>query len=210
MSKPPGSPTSWGGPVDFYFEFSSPYGYIASEVAEEAEKRMGRPMKWRPMLLGPVFKLTGQTPLTEVPMKGDYSKRDFVRSAGFHKVPFRTPEKFPIGTVAAVRAFYWVQDRDDAKARALAKALYRAYFVEGKDISAPAVVVEVAAGIGIDRDALAKALDDPAVKERAKKEVEAAIAAGVFGSPFFIVDGEPFWGVDRLPMVEEWISRGGW
>ena len=57
---------------------------------------------------------------------------------------------------------------------------------------------------------MAAALDEPAVKERARREVEAAIAAGVFGSPFFIVDGEPFWGSDRLPMVEEWIRRGGW
>ena len=197
-------------PVDFYFEFSSPYGYIASQVAEESEKRIGRPMRWRPMLLGPVFKLTGQTPLTEVPMKGDYSKRDFVRSARLHNVPFNQPQKFPIGTVGAVRAFYWTQDRDEHKSRELAKALYRAYFVEGKDIGAPAVVADVAASVGIDRDAVVKAMEDPAIKERAKKEVDAAIAAGVFGSPFFIVDGEPFWGVDRLPMLEEWVKRGGW
>ena len=55
-----------------------------------------------------------------------------------------------------------------------------------------------------------RALDDPAVKERAKREVDAAIAAGVFGSPFFVVDGEPFWGCDRMSMVEEWIRTGGW
>jgi 2-hydroxychromene-2-carboxylate isomerase len=196
--------------VDFYFEFSSPYGYIASQIAEDTEKRIGRPMKWRPMLLGPVFKVTGQVPLTEVPLKGDYSKRDFVRSARLHKVPFAQPEKFPIGTVAAVRAFYWTQDQDERKARELAKALYRAYFVEGRDIGAPATVVDIAASVGLDRDAVTKALEDPAVKERAKKEVDAAVGAGVFGSPFFIVDGEPFWGVDRLPMLEEWVRRGGW
>jgi hypothetical protein len=111
-------------PIDFYFEFSSPYGYIASQIAEEVEARIGRPMAWRPMLLGPVFKITGQQPLVEVPMKGEYSKRDFVRSARQHKLPFRYPEKFPIGTVAAVRAFYWVNERDPEQARKLAKALY--------------------------------------------------------------------------------------
>lgn len=197
-------------PVDFYFEFSSPYGYIATQIAEEAEKRIGRPMTWRPMLLGPIFKITGQQPLVEVPMKGEYSKRDFVRTARLHKVPFRYPGKFPIGTQAAVRAFYWVEDRDPAKARSLAKALYKAYFVDSLDISAPQAVVDVARQTGIDADALAKALEDPAIKERAKKEVDAAIAAGVFGSPFFIVDGEPFWGVDRIPMLEDWIKSGGW
>jgi 2-hydroxychromene-2-carboxylate isomerase len=199
-----------GAPVDFYFEFSSPYGYIAAELAEEMEKRIGRPMRWRPTLLGPVFKITGQAPLVDVPMKGEYSKHDFSRSARLHKVQYAHPAKFPIGTVAAVRAFYWVHDRDPGEARALARALYKAYFTEGKDISAPAAVVEIAKAVGVDGAALAAALDDPAVKDRGKREVEAAIAAGVFGSPFFMVDGEPFWGVDRIPMVEDWIRTGGW
>ena len=197
-------------PVDFYFEFSSPYGYIATQLAEDFEKRIGRPLRWRPILLGPVFKLTGQSPLTEVPLKGDYSKRDFQRSAGLHKVAYQHPAKFPIGTVAAMRAFYWVADRDPALARKLAKALYAAYFVDGIDIGAAPAVIEIAESVGVDAAALATALEDPALKERAKKEVEGAIAAGVFGSPFFIVDGEPFWGVDRMPMMEQWIRTGGW
>ncbi len=197
-------------PIDFYFEFSSPYGYIASQIAEEVEGRIGRPMAWRPMLLGPVMKITGQVPLVDVPMKGEYSKRDFVRTARLHKVAFRYPEKFPIGTVAAVRAFYWVNDRDPPQARKLAKALYSAYFVDGADISAPAAVEEIARGIGIDGDGLARALEDRVVKDRAKQEVDAAIATGVFGSPYFVVDGEPFWGVDRIPMMEDWVKTGGW
>ena len=199
-----------GAPVDFYFEFSSPYGYIASQLAEGMEERIARPVRWRPMLLGPVFKITGQAPLIAVPMKGEYSKRDFSRSARLHKVAYAHPEKFPIGTVAACRAFYWVNDRDPAQARAMAKALYKAYFTEGRDISAPQAVVEVAKSVGVDDTALGAALDSPEVKDRAKREVDAAIAAGVFGSPFFIVDGEPFWGVDRIPMVEDWIRTGGW
>lgn len=196
--------------IDFYLEFSSPYGYIASQLAEDFEKRLGRPLRWRPMLLGPVFKITGQAPLVDIPLKGEYSKRDFTRTARLHKVPYRHPEKFPINTVAGCRAFYWADDQDAAKARALAKALYRAYFVEGTDISAAPTVVEIAKSVGLDGAALARALEDPALKARTFKEVEAAIAAGVFGSPFFIVDGEPFWGVDRMPMIEEWVRTGGW
>jgi 2-hydroxychromene-2-carboxylate isomerase len=197
-------------PVDFYFEFSSPYGYIAAELAEDFERRIGRPVRWRPILLGPVFKVTGGSPLTEIPVKGEYSKRDFARSARMHKIAYNHPAKFPIGTVAAMRAFYWASDRDPQQARALAKALYRAYFVQGVDIGAPATVLDVAGSIGIDKAALAAALEDPALKERAKAEVESAIAAGVFGSPFFVVDGEGFWGSDRMPMVEDWIRSGGW
>ena len=197
-------------PIDFYFEFSSPYVYIASQLVDDVARRTGRGMRWRPFLLGPVFKATGQAPLTEIPMKGEYSKRDFTRSARYHQVPFRMPSKFPIGTVAALRAFYWVQDRDEAKAQALAKALYKAFFAEDRDIGPPEVVLDIAASVGVDRNALAAALADNAVKERAKGEVDAAIARGVFGSPFFIADGEPFWGCDRIPMLEEWLQRGGW
>jgi 2-hydroxychromene-2-carboxylate isomerase len=197
-------------PIDFYFEFSSPYGYIASQRAEDFEKRVGRELRWRPFLLGPVFRITGSPPLVEIPMKGEYSKRDFLRSARMHGVAYKHPAKFPIGTVAAMRAFYWVDDRDAALARRLAKALYTAFFVDGIDISAPQAVIEIAKDIGVDAAALAAALEDPALKERAKKEVDAAIAANVFGSPFFIVDGEPFWGVDRMPMMEQWIKTGGW
>ncbi len=202
--------TAVPAPIDFYFEFSSPYGYVASCLADELGKRTGRELNWRPILLGPIFKMVGTAPLTQLPLKGDYSKRDFVRTARYHQVPFRMPEAFPIGTVAAVRAFYWVHESDPAKARELAKALYAAYFREGRDISAPDAVTGIAGGLGIDAAALGAALGDAAVKERAKQEVDAAIAAGVFGSPFFIVGGEAFWGVDRMPMLEEWILRGGW
>ena len=162
------------------------------------------------MLLGPVFKITGQPPLVEIPMKGEYSKHDFARSARLHRIEYAHPARFPIGTVAGLRTFYWLHDRDPTMAQAFAKALYRAYFAEGRDISAAAVVIDVAVAGGADRAALTAALEDPAIKERAKREVDAAIVAGVFGSPYFVVDGEAFWGVDRMPMLEQWIRTGGW
>jgi len=199
-----------GEPVDFYFEFSSPYGYIASRLADDLEQRIGRPLRWRPILLGPIFKLTGQAPLTQLPMKGPYAQKDFSRTARMHKLPYRHPDKFPIGTVGACRAFYWMHDRDPAAARKLAKALYRAYFVDNRNIGDAEAVLRIAAETGLDPTALGSAIEDPALKARVKGEVDAAIAAGVFGSPFFIADGEPFWGVDRIPMLEDWVRRGGW
>ncbi|HTS84396.1 MAG TPA: 2-hydroxychromene-2-carboxylate isomerase [Usitatibacter sp.] len=197
-------------PIDYYFEFSSPYGYIASHLVDAMGTRLGREIRWRPFLLGPVFKATGSAPLVEIPMKGEYSRRDFVRSARFHGVTLNMPSKFPIGTVAGVRAFYWIEDRDPKKARAFAKTLYDEYFVANRDIGAPETVIEVAGTVGVDKAALQAALGDSAVKERAKAEVDGAMAKGVFGSPFFIVDGEPFWGCDRIPMLEDWVKRGGW
>jgi len=198
------------GPIDYYFEFSSPYGYIASRLVDGLAERTGREVRWRPFLLGPVFKQTGQAPLVEVPMKGTYSRHDFDRSARFYKVPYAMPPKFPIGTVAALRAFWWLDGRDRAQAVRLAKALYAAYFANGRDIGDAQVVLQVAREEGVDANALEAALGDSAVKERAKAEVDAALARNVFGSPFFIVDGEPFWGCDRIPMLEDWIRRGGW
>jgi 2-hydroxychromene-2-carboxylate isomerase len=197
-------------PIEFCFDFSSPYGYIASTLVDDLGERLGREVRWRPFLLGPVFKANGMAPLVEVPMKGEYSKRDFVRSARYYGVPFNLPERFPIGAIAALRAFYWIDDRDPARARAFAKAVYRAYFVEGQDIASAEVVVPIAKSVGVDAQALAAALADPALKDRAKREVEAVIAKGAFGSPFFIVDGETFWGTDRMAMLEEWVKRGGW
>jgi len=197
-------------PVDFYFEFSSPYGFIARRLADDLGERVGRRPRWRPILLGPIFKITGQAPLTQLPMKGPYAQKDFSRTARLHGIAYRHPDKFPIGTVAACRAFYWLDERDPDAARRLAKALYKAYFEENRDIGAPETMLQVAREAGLDAQALAAAIEDPAVKERVKAAEDAAIAAGVFGSPFFIADGEPFWGVDRIPMLEQWVRSGGW
>lgn len=197
-------------PIDFYFDFSSPYGYLASTRIEALAARHGRSVAWRPHLLGAVFKLNDQRPLVSIPLKSDYAARDLARSARLLKVPFKLPTKFPVGATAPSRAFYWVNDRDPALAKRLAQALYYAYFAEDRDISSPEVTCDVAVRLEVDRADLARALDDPAVKERLRTEVDAAIARGVFGSPYIIVDGEPFWGSDRLDQVEKWLETGGW
>jgi 2-hydroxychromene-2-carboxylate isomerase len=197
-------------PIEFYFDFTSPYGYVGAELIDALAARQGRKVNWHPILLGPIFKVTGTAPLTNIPIKGEYSKRDFARTARLHKIAFRMPAKFPIGTQVAARAYYWMADRDPARAVDYAKRVYRALFSEGRDVGEAAVARELAGGLGFDTAALAEALKGEAIKERLKGEVEAAMKAGVFGSPYFIVDGEPFWGVDRMPMMEEWLRTGGW
>lgn len=188
--------------LEFYFDFSSPYGYLAAEKIDELAAQYGRKVKWRPVLLGVIFKATGAAPLTEVPLKGDYAKRDFARSARFMGIPYHMPSRFPLPTQVAARAYYWLHDRDCAQARAFAKAVFRAFFVDDRDISDPDVVLGIAAGLGADRAALAEAVESPAIKERLKAEVAAALEKGVFGSPFILCDGEPFMGADRLPQLE--------
>jgi 2-hydroxychromene-2-carboxylate isomerase len=198
-------------PLDFYFDFSSPYGYIASEKIEALAAKHDRRIEWHPILLGIVFKHTGGTPLIEVPLKGAYAKRDFVRSAAFHGVNrFALPSTFPIATQAPARLVLWLKARDPARAVATLHALYRAFFAADVDISDPDKAVAVAVSCGVDDAAARAALADPAVKDALRRETEQAIAAGVCGSPFIVVDGEPFWGVDRLDQVERWLGTGGW
>ena len=197
-------------PIEFYFDFSSPYGYFASERIDALAARYNRAVNWHPVLLGVVFKQTGMAPLTQVPLKGDYSTRDFARTARLMKIPFVMPPVFPISSQAPARVMLWIAGRNAEAAKAYAKVAYRAYFVEGSDISRPDTAAALAAGLGHDRDAAAAAIEDPQCKAALKSEVEQAIAHGVFGSPFIIVDGEPFWGADRLAMVEEWLGTGGW
>ena len=196
-------------PIQFHFDFSSPYGYLGAETIEALATRHGRSVDWHPFLLGVVFKSTGAQPLTKVPIKGDYAKRDMPRSARFHGVPFRMPPKFPIATQAPARIVLWQRARDATRVGALVRALYRAYFVDGRDIGDPDVAADVAGELGLDRAAARAAVDDPAVKDALRNEVETAIAKGVFGSPFVFVDGEPFWGIDRFEQIERWLAQGG-
>lgn len=197
-------------PIDFYFDFSSPYGYLASCLIDDIAARHGRDVVWRPILLGPIFQQSGNSPLVSQPLKGAYAMRDFPRTARYLKIPFVMPAQFPIATVAAARAYYWILDSDPSQAKALARSLFSRFYGDGRDIGAADAVLEVAGQLGVERGALEAALADPAVKDRLKREVDAAISRGVCGSPYFVIDGEPFWGADRLGQVEDWLRTGGW
>lgn len=194
--------------IDFYFDYSSPYGYFAAMKIDDLAAKNGRSVNWKPILLGTVFKVTGGQPLPMLPLKGPYALRDILRSARFHGLPYQQPSKFPVATQAPARAFYWVNDRDPALAKKLAQALYQAYFLQDRDISSPEITADVAATLGLQRDEVLAALNDAAVKDRLKNEVDAAIKLGVFGSPYIVVDGEPFWGIDRFDQIEHWLARG--
>ncbi|MFC5475014.1 2-hydroxychromene-2-carboxylate isomerase [Paraherbaspirillum soli] len=195
--------------IDFYFDFSSPYGYFAATHIEQLAAKYDRDVEWHPILLGPVFKTTGSTPLTEVPMKGDYAFHDFERSARFHRIPYRRPEAFPIPTQAAARAVLWVRSKQGAdKASQLAKRIYTAYFVDGINIGEPMRLVEIAQQANIDTTGLADGINSLPIKNQLKAEVDLAMARGVFGSPFVIVDGESFWGFDRFDQLDAFLRDG--
>ena len=196
--------------IEFYFDFSSPYGYFASTRIDDLAAGFVRSVIWKPILLGVVFKETAMRPLADIPIKGAYSKHDWERMSRMMDVPYRLPTQFPIGTQAAARAFYWLNDRDAGMARLFAKSTFHAYFAENVDISAPAAVLDIATALHVKRDELSQALQDLAVKDRLRTENTNAMTKGVFGSPFFIVDGEPFFGSDRMWMVKKWMQGESW
>jgi len=196
--------------IDFYFEFASPYGYLASTRIDDLAARHHREVIWHPIMLGAAFKETGARPLVHTPLKGPYLRHDVPRFARLLDVPFIEPPVMPANSLAASRACVWLEDGAPALAKRFAKAVFHAHWGEGRDIGAPEQVADIAAPLGIERAALLAAVADPAIKERLRAATAAALARGVFGSPFVFVDGEGFWGADRLDQVEAWLARGGW
>jgi 2-hydroxychromene-2-carboxylate isomerase len=205
---------SWEGSsmadaIDFYFDFSSPYGYLASTAIDALAARHARWVRWRPFLIGALYKQLGYMPL-EQPGKRAYFMHDVPRSARAMGVKLNIPSSFPEALIAPARAVYWIADRDEAKAGAFAAAAFRAYWSEGRKLADPQIVAEIAAAQGFAKEEVLAALNHQAVKDRLKAETDAAIAAGIFGSPFIVVDGERFWGSDRLDQIEKWLTTGGW
>lgn len=199
-------------PIDFYFDFLSLYGYFASLRIEALAARHGREVRWHSMLLGiSVMKTMGLKPLLDTPLKGDYVLKDTARYIRRHGLavkrrltdPFMDPR-------AAARGFYWVRRSRPGQEAAYARAAFERYWVEGADLSASSEVAKLAPSIGADSSEMLAGIDADAARSDLREAVSASLARGVFGSPFFIVDGEPFWGSDRMELLEEWLSRGGW
>lgn len=195
-------------PIDFYFDFSSPYGYLASEQIEALAARHGRAVMWHAIVLDAQFQPQGGVKIPLALLRTEYARRDCERSAAFLGLPYKTPTPYPVHTEHAARAFQWLSDRNPDEARAFAHGVFRAYFVDGRNIAEPAVLLEIAGALGLDREEVSNAFSDLATKARLKAEIDLAEARGVFGSPFFIVEGEGFWGPDRLPQLERWLESG--
>lgn len=196
--------------IEFWFDFSSGYAYFAAQEIDALAARHGRDALWRPYMLGVAFKATGARGLSHTPLKGDYARRDWARISRRTGLPFVIPEGHPIAQLPASRAYYWIEDHHPDAAHDFALRVFRAYFVEGVDLTQPRNVAELAGPLGVPVDELAEALGSEPLKARLKQVSRAAIEQGVFGSPFFRVDGEPFWGWDRMGMLEEWLASGGW
>jgi len=193
-------------PIVFYFDFASPYAYFAADGIERIAAENGRTVEWRAFLAWAAFKAHGISPPMDVPAKHAYFVTDMVRSAAFHGVPYRHP-KLPVSAHRAARLFHVVAEEDPGIARAFARKAFSAFFAEGEDIAAEAVVLRIARDCGIAEDTAREAIEGPLGRALLAAAVDRAVADGVCGSPFFLVDGEPFFGADRLPQIAWRLSQ---
>ena len=195
--------------VDFYVDFSSPYSYIASEWIEALAARHGRPVRWHAILLGVTFQAAELKSPVSHPIKREYSLHDFERSARFAGVPFTLAEKFPVATQNAARVFWWLDEGDRERAANWARHCLRAYFTRGTvDLSNADHLRALAIEFGLGGVEAERVWTEPRWKSRLKTACDGAIAQGVFGAPFFVVDGEPFWGTDRRDQIERGLAGG--
>lgn len=192
-----------GKEVEFYFDVGSPAAYIAWTQLPRIAREAGATIAYRPFLLGGVFHATGNRSPTEVPSKGKYLLDDLDRFARRYAAPFRHNPHFPINTLALMRIATGLQMREPARMLPYTDAVYRAIWVEARDMNDPATVGEVLQQAGFDAQQMLALAGDPEVKERLKAVTQDAVARGVFGVPTFFVGDQMFWGQDRLDFVKE-------
>lgn len=199
------------GPIDFYFDFISPYGYLASTQIEKIAAKYRRDVVWHPFLLGvTVMNVMGLKPVMDTPLKSDYALIDRPRMAKLFGVPLTIPDLTGVNSLAASRAYYWIQETDPGLAKQFAKRIFNRLWVDGEDITDPEATIAEAVALGLEGDSLREGLQDSRIKARLRDAVDRAVARKVFGAPFFIVDDEPIWGIDRLWMLEHWLAHGTW
>jgi 2-hydroxychromene-2-carboxylate isomerase len=190
--------------LDFWFDYTCPYAYLASTQVEGLAGRTGARLVYRPMLLGGVF-AANDTPqklfATLSPAKAAHNARDLQRWAELFGVELTMPAAHPLRSVEALRAT--IACGVDPR---VVHGFYRAYWVQGRGPSEPAVMREVLGACGHDADAILEAIATPAVKDDLRRRTDEAIALGIFGAPAFVVDGQMYWGQDRMHFVERALT----
>jgi 2-hydroxychromene-2-carboxylate isomerase len=190
--------------IQFWFEFASTYSYVTAMRIEDAAAARGIPIAWCPFLLGALFKRQGwnDSPFNLYPQRGRYMWRDIERQCARHRLPFRRPAVFPRPSLLAARVACLGQG--EAWLPAYTRAVFQANFAEDRDIADPDLLARLADAAGAEGAALVRRAGEQATKDRLRAETDRAWDLGVCGAPFFFVDGEPFWGNDRLEEALDW------
>jgi 2-hydroxychromene-2-carboxylate isomerase len=191
--------------VEFYFDFGSPYSYLAHKALPAIAAARGAQVLWRPMLLGGVFKATGNHSPAEIPAKSAWMHRDMQRWAARYGAAFQFNPHFPINTLVLMRGAVGMQMRG-ADFHKYMEAIFHAMWAEPRNLGDPEELAAVLRQAGLDADAFAALANDAEVKEQLKKYTQEAVARGVFGAPTFFVGEDMFWGQDRLEFVAEALA----
>ena len=188
--------------LEFYFDFGSPTAYLAHKRLQQLSAQYDLLIDYKPMLLGAVFKATGNTTPVAIPAKGQYMlAHDLPRFARRYNVPLNINPHFPINTLHLMRAAIAAQRLDCMPA--YVDAMFDAVWVDGKNMGELDVIAQTLADAELDSEALMALSQDPEVKAQLISNTEAAVERGIFGAPTLFMDGEMYFGQDRLDFVEE-------
>jgi len=186
--------------LEFYFDYGSPYSYLADTQVEAIARRTGAALVRKPMLLGGVFKATGNSSPAEQPAKAKWSAFDMPMWARYYGVPFQRNPHFPVNTLALMRGAAAAQL--DGVFDRYHPAMFKAMWVEGRNLNDAKEVAAVLTAAGLDAAKFASRIQEQDVKDRLKATTDEAVARGAFGAPTSFVDGQMFFGNDRLAFVE--------
>lgn len=192
--------------VEFLFDVGSPYSYLAYKQLPKIAAAQGAQILWTPVLLGGIFQATGNHSPAEIPAKGLHSNIDLQRWAQHFGVAIEMNPNFPINTLQLMRGAVGMQMRGEAEFHTYLDAVFNAMFGKPKNMGQPDVVASVLTDAGIDPALFLTLVNDPAVKDALKKNTTEAVQRGVFGAPTFFVNGDMYWGQDRLHFVEAALS----
>lgn len=186
--------------VDFYFDFISPASYIAYKRLHVICERTGASINFKPMLLGGIFKAVGNTSPITVQAKWKWIQKDFARHAEYYDIPYQMNPHFIFSTVNAMRGAMWALE--EGCIEAYSGAVYKAAWVDGKDLSSAEVMRDVLKDAGLEAEVVLGAMTQPEIKKALITATEDAAERGVFGAPTMFVDDEIYFGQDRLDWVE--------
>jgi 2-hydroxychromene-2-carboxylate isomerase len=192
--------------LEFWFEFASTYSYPAAHAVEAAAAERGVTVKWRSFLLAPIFGAQGwnDSPFNIYPAKGKYMWRDLARICAEQGLPLKRPSQFPRNGLLAARVA--CRFADSSWLPEFVRRVYSANFARDLDISSPFVIGEILGGVGQVPAEILKAAQEQETKDALRAQTEKAIALGLIGAPSFVVDGEIFWGGDRLVQALDWAQ----